>query len=62
MDQNTVQKLVMESAVEVNGRKTISCAKAFEIHHQHGVALGEIGRICNENGIKIRGCQLGCFK
>jgi len=62
MDRNTVQKLVIESAVEVNGRKTISCARAFEIHRQHGITLGEIGRICNENGIKICGCQLGCFK
>lgn len=62
MDPMVVQKLVMESAVERNGRKTIPCARAFEIHRQHGVALKDIGRICNENGVKICECQLGCFK
>lgn len=62
MDQNLVQRLVIESAVEVNGRKTISCARAFELHHRNGIALSEIGRICNENGIRICACQLGCFK
>ena len=62
MDPMVVQKLVIESAVERNGRKTITCALAFEIHRQHGVALRDIGKICNENGIKICECQLGCFK
>jgi hypothetical protein len=62
MDQNTMQKLVMESVIEVNGRKTISCARAFEIHRQNGIPLADIGRICNENGIRICACQLGCFK
>ncbi len=62
MDPMVVQKLVTEAAVERNGRKTITCACAFEIHRQHGIALKEIGRICNENGIRICECQLGCFK
>lgn len=62
MDQNAIRKLVLELAVEREGRKTISCARAFEIHRQHDVPLAEIGRICDENDIKIRACQLGCFK
>lgn len=62
MDQNALQKLVLEFAVEHDGRKTLSCARAFEIHRQHDVPLAEIGRICNENNIKIRACQLGCFR
>ncbi len=62
MDQNAIRKLVLEAAVERDGRKTISCARAFEIHRQHDVPLAEIGRVCNESGIKIRACQLGCFK
>ena len=62
MDQNTMQKLVREAAVEVDGRKVLSCARAFEIHRRHGLALGEIGRICNEAGIRICACQLGCFQ
>ncbi len=62
MDQNTLQKLVTESAVEVNGRKMLSCTQAFEIHHRHGLPLGDIGRICDETGIRICACQLGCFR
>ncbi|OHB63938.1 MAG: hypothetical protein A2Y76_15820 [Planctomycetes bacterium RBG_13_60_9] len=62
MDQNAIRRLVLESAVEGDGRKTISCARAFEIHRQHGVPLGDIGRICDESDIRICACQLGCFK
>lgn len=62
MDHNAIRKLVLESAVERQGRKILSCARAFEIHRQHGVPLAEIGRICDENDIKIRACQLGCFQ
>jgi hypothetical protein len=62
VDQNAMQKLVREAAVEVNGRTMLSCARAFEIHHQHGIPLADIGRICNETGIRLCACQLGCFK
>jgi hypothetical protein len=61
MDQNAIRKLVLESAVEREGRRILSCARAFEIHRRHGVPLAEIGRICDENDIRIRACQLGCF-
>ncbi len=61
MNEDAMRALVLESATELNGRKTISCARAFELHRRHGVALREIGRICSENGIRIGECQLGCF-
>ncbi len=56
-----MQKLVLEASVEHNGKRMLSCARAFEIHRQHQIALRDIGKVCNENGIKIRQCQLGCF-
>ncbi len=61
MDQKTIRKLVLEHAVERQGRKILSCARAFEIHRRHDIPLADIGRTCNENDIKIRACQLGCF-
>ncbi len=62
MDQDTMRKLVMDSSAEVNGRKTLACARAFEIHQRHGIPLRDIGRICDENNIRICACQLGCFQ
>jgi len=40
----------------------IQCPKAFEISEKYGVSKMEIARYCNKNNIKIRACQLGCFK
>jgi hypothetical protein len=55
--------IVMQAAkVRDDGKRVFACAKAFELAKEHDIAVGEIGRICNENGIKIVGCQLGCFK
>ena len=37
------------------------CAKAYQIAAVHGIKLWQIGQICEEEKIKIKGCQLGCF-
>ncbi|MBS3886275.1 MAG: hypothetical protein KGZ41_06915 [Dethiobacter sp.] len=37
------------------------CAKAFELAAAHGFKLWQVGQICEEEKIKIKGCQLGCF-
>ena len=42
--------------------KTLKCADAFKLAASHGAELAEIGRICNQNKVKICNCQLGCFK
>ena len=47
---------------EVEGRKKLSCAQAFELAKQFQVEVMEVGRICNQHNIKIYKCQLGCFK
>ena len=43
-------------------RERLTCAEAFELAEEFDAALAEVGRICNENNIKICKCQLGCFK
>jgi len=40
----------------------INCPKAFEISEKYGITKTEIAKYCNTNNVKIRGCQLGCFK
>jgi len=42
--------------------KEITCPQAFEIAEKHKIAKADISTYCNEHGIKIRACQLGCFK
>jgi hypothetical protein len=40
----------------------ITCTQAHEINEKHGTTFGDIGAYCDKHNIKIRGCQLGCFK
>jgi len=44
----------------VNGE--LPCARAFQLSEELKVTLNDIGRFCNEEGIKVKHCQLGCFK
>jgi len=40
----------------------ITCPQAFAISERYGVSKLDIATYCNSNNVKIRGCQLGCFK
>lgn len=40
----------------------ITCPQAFAVAKKAGVPIKAVGDYCNANKIKIRGCQLGCFK
>lgn len=52
----------IRSILEKEGIKNeLHCGKAFEISEKHDVSKAEIAQFCNENNIKIRACQLGCF-
>lgn len=37
------------------------CAKAYQLAEAHDIKLWQIGQICEDEKIKIKGCQLGCF-
>ncbi len=52
---------VIAAAEDRGEKKFLSCASALELAEEYGVDAIEIGRICNENGIKLHQCQLGCF-
>ncbi len=45
---------------EAEGLK-LPCSKAFNIASEVSVPVAEVGKACNEIGIKVVGCQLGCF-
>ena len=42
--------------------KEIKCPQAFAVAEKYGIAKMDIAEYCNTHGIKIRACQLGCFK
>lgn len=55
-------KAIAEAFRELKIENEIRCPQAFAIAKKHKVSLKAIGDYCNVNKIKIRGCQLGCFK
>lgn len=61
MNVDEYGKVIEESSFDKDGRKALLCAKAFELSEKYGISLKDIGEYCSENGIKLSGCQLGCF-
>ncbi len=39
-----------------------ACRQLLALATRLNVSPAEVGRVCNEMKIKIRSCQLGCFK
>ena len=58
MSQDAVAAAFAAEGIE----KEIQCEQAFAITEKYNIEKFDISRYCNKNGIKIRGCQLGCFK
>lgn len=58
MSGETIKKALQDTGIT----DTISCADAWAIAAKAKVSKSEIGGYCSEHGIKIRHCQLGCFK
>jgi phage host-nuclease inhibitor protein Gam len=58
MSEDKIKSALKEAGIE----KEIQCPQAFAIAQKIKVSKKAIGDYCNANKIKIRGCQLGCFK
>ncbi|MDI6870159.1 MAG: hypothetical protein QME79_02160 [Bacillota bacterium] len=53
----------IETAVRERAKDgRLACREAFALADELGVAPGRIGEAANAIGVKICGCQLGCFK
>jgi len=59
--QEELTKAVVEQSREVNGRRTLTCTQALSLAVELGVKPVQIGHICNQENIRLGGCQLGCF-
>ncbi len=53
---------IAEALKEAGLDKELRCPQALAIAKKAKVTPKEVGDYCNANKIKIRGCQLGCFK
>ena len=58
MDADRIEQAFKSAGIE----KSITCPEAFSIAAKHRIPKKEISEYRNAHGIKIRGCQLGCFK
>lgn len=61
-DKKELLDSVIKSCNAMDGKKMLSCAKAFQLAQELDVKKLEIAQICNEHSIRICNCQLGCFK
>ena len=58
MDTEKIEQAFKAEGIE----KSITCPQAFVIAGKFQLHKKDIAEYCNAHGIKIRGCQLGCFK
>jgi hypothetical protein len=54
-------RLIEALKQQAGEEKRLPCAEAFRIAHDLEVPVAQVGKTCNDIGIKIMGCQLGCF-
>jgi hypothetical protein len=58
MSEEKIRKALQEAGIT----EKITCPEAFGIAEKAKVSRGAVGEYCTKNRIKIRDCQLGCFK
>lgn len=56
-----IPRLIETLKAQSGEDKHLPCAEAFRIARDLDVSLAQVGRTCDELGIKIMQCQLGCF-
>jgi len=61
-EEKDLLNAVLKRAQDTDRTRKLSCAEAFELAQEFQVEAGRIGRICNQQNIKICKCQLGCFR
>jgi len=52
---------IMERLKQIAGDGRISCTEARKLAEELQVPPREVGALCDEMGIKIFACELGCF-
>lgn len=55
------KKEIINKLIEMFPNKKISCTEARQFAKEQDIELGSMGELCDEAGLKIFGCELGCF-
>ncbi|HHW54545.1 MAG: hypothetical protein WAQ41_07825 [bacterium] len=55
------EKDLLQELAALAPDKRLSCPQALALANRLGVAPIKVGRAADQLGIKIVGCQLGCF-
>jgi len=58
MSDAAIKKAIEEAGIT----EKITCPQAFAIAEKAKASRSAVGEYCTKNRIKIRECQLGCFK
>jgi hypothetical protein len=61
MAPGNIPRLIETLRASAGDAKRIACTDAFKIARDLDVPIADVGRTCNELGIKVMQCQLGCF-
>jgi len=51
----------LEKVKELSKEGRLSCTDARKLAMEHEIPLNKMADLCNETGIKINACELGCF-
>ena len=56
------QRQAIEEAVQASLRNgKLPCRRAFAIAAEQGLPPAVVGKVADDLGIRVSGCQLGCF-
>jgi hypothetical protein len=58
MEEDKIRTAFQKEGIEGE----IKCPQAFVIAEKYKIPKKDIAKYCNLHGVKIRACQLGCFK
>jgi hypothetical protein len=58
MSDEKIKKALEDAGIT----EMINCPEAFAIAEKAKASRSAVGEYCTKNRIKIRNCQLGCFK
>ncbi len=61
MSMDDTRSFIEALRAQATDEKRIACEDAFRIAAEFGVGVADVGRTCDELGIKVMRCQLGCF-